>query len=176
MVVTVVASGTSDLPAALPSMHVLAGSDGLSAFELTGDERHLGALELAAVEGKSFDHALRVTTGIGATQEWRVSVSADIPAALQCNDVVLARFWMRRADSIGGQASAAFAVETVAGSTAAQIVTVHFTVGDAWSEYFVPFRVDRDLPAGTSRIAFWLGYDRQTIEIGGLELINYGTT
>jgi GH35 family endo-1,4-beta-xylanase len=156
-------------------MHLLASHDGLGAFELTGEERHLGALELAAVDGKSFDRALRVTTGIGATQEWRVCVSASIPSPMHVGDVVLARFWMRRADRLSGQASAAFAVEST-GDAVKKLAVVHFTVGDIWAEYFVPFHVHQGLQAEESRVSFWVGYDRQTLEIGGLELINYGTT
>jgi GH35 family endo-1,4-beta-xylanase len=43
-----------------------------------------------------------------------------------------------------------------------------------WLQCFVPFKAQRDFAAGKAQVVFRGGFDRQTIEVGGLELINYG--
>ncbi len=48
--------------------------------------------------------------------------------------------------------------------------------GAAWKKITFPFAVNRDYARGEAEVAFTLGMKAQTIEIGGIELLNYGTT
>jgi endo-1,4-beta-xylanase len=50
------------------------------------------------------------------------------------------------------------------------------TAGAAWKKVTLPFAVTRDYAAGEAEVAFTLGMAAQTVEIGGIELLNYGTT
>lgn len=49
-----------------------------------------------------------------------------------------------------------------------------FKVGNAWQRYYVPFIAQADQAAGTAQVMFRLGYDPQIIEIGGLQVLNFG--
>jgi GH35 family endo-1,4-beta-xylanase len=53
-------------------------------------------------------------------------------------------------------------------------VEMRVNVGGKWTECFVPFRAQKDLPTDESQLCIRLGYDRQTIQIGGLEVLNFG--
>jgi endo-1,4-beta-xylanase len=48
--------------------------------------------------------------------------------------------------------------------------------GAAWKKITLPFAVNRDYAKGEAELSFTLGIKAQTIEIGGIELLNYGTT
>ena len=50
------------------------------------------------------------------------------------------------------------------------------TAGAAWKKVTLPFAVTRDYAEGEAEVAFTLGMAAQTVEIGGIELLNYGTT
>jgi endo-1,4-beta-xylanase len=48
--------------------------------------------------------------------------------------------------------------------------------GAAWKKITLPFAVNRDYAKGEAEVVFTLGMKAQTVEIGGIELLNYGTT
>ncbi len=47
--------------------------------------------------------------------------------------------------------------------------------GAAWKKITLPFAVNRDYAKGEAEVGFILGMKEQTVEIGGVELLNYGT-
>lgn len=48
--------------------------------------------------------------------------------------------------------------------------------GTGWKKITLPFAVNRAYAAGEAEVAFTLGMKAQTVEIGGVELLDYGTT
>ena len=48
--------------------------------------------------------------------------------------------------------------------------------GAAWKKITLPFAVNRDYAKGEAEVVFTLGMKAQTVEIGGIELLNYGTS
>ena len=50
------------------------------------------------------------------------------------------------------------------------------SAGAAWKKVTFPFAVNRDYAKGEAEVVFTLGMKAQTVEIGGIELLNYGTT
>lgn len=48
----------------------------------------------------------------------------------------------------------------------------HFS--EEWSTYYLPFKSSRTYPAGRLRFSIHFGYQKQTLEFGGLAAINYG--
>ena len=48
--------------------------------------------------------------------------------------------------------------------------------GAAWQKITLPFTVNRDYAKGEAEVVFTLGMKAQTVEIGGIELLDYGTT
>ena len=172
MVVTSFATDFSNLPIASPLVGEVPDED-LSSFQVVGAERHLGTTELFNVEGKPFARAIRISTQVGATQEWHVQVSADMRTTIKPGDVVLARFWFRCVESMTGQGVVGFGFET---NDADQQIEpeVRLSTGGDWVECFVPLQAKQNFLAGNARISFHVGYDRQVIELAGISVTNFG--
>ncbi len=145
----------------------------LNSFQVLGAERHLGTTELVNVEGKPFARALRISTQVGATQEQHVQISTDTLITIKPGDVVLARFWFRCIDSMTGRGVVGFAFE--ANNADQQMdAEVRLSTGGDWVECFVPLEAKQSFLAGKARVCFYVGYDRQIIELAGVSVTNYG--
>ncbi len=48
--------------------------------------------------------------------------------------------------------------------------------GATWKKVELPFALTRDYAKGDAEVTFTIGLREQTVEIGGIELLNYGTT
>jgi GH35 family endo-1,4-beta-xylanase len=55
-------------------------------------------------------------------------------------------------------------------------MTAPAVAGAAWKKITLPFAVNRDYAKGEAEVAFTLGMKEQTVEIGGVELLDYGTS
>ena len=51
-----------------------------------------------------------------------------------------------------------------------------YAFGREWQEVLIPFVFARDLGAGDTAVILRFGFKRQTLEIGGLEVLDYGRT
>jgi endo-1,4-beta-xylanase len=142
-------------------------------FQYGGSKAENGRLEHIAVTGQSFDRAMRLATNNDPGIEWGVQATLATDFDIEKGDVVLARFWLRCADSMTGQGFTGFVFEqnTAPNEKAAEL---RVGAGTEWLQCFVPFKATRDFPKGKAQICFRGGFDRQTVEIGGLELIDYG--
>jgi GH35 family endo-1,4-beta-xylanase len=156
----------------LPPGRSLLPEKALESFTLFGKQLELGKLKLAPVHDQPFQRALRVETLPGALGEWNVEVIAPVVGSVKRGDVLLAHFYVRCDDSMTGEGYTTFTFELnhPEFQKAAQF---RISAGKEWKEVFVPFVSPRNFPDGQARIAFWAGYDRQTIELAGIEIINY---
>ena len=125
------------------------------------------------VQGQTFGQALRISTTPGAGSEWNAQLSATCGQSIKKDDVVLARFWMRCTESMTGEGFVGFVYE-LAKPEFDKAAEIRLAATSDWQECFVPFKASRDFPAGESRICLRVGYDRQTIEIGGLSITDFG--
>ena len=146
----------------------------MRSFTLDGRQKELATFDVVEVHGnKSFDHALRITTSPGASSEWNVQLRTPPTGSIQAGDVVLASFWMRCTESMTGEGFTGFVFE-LARPDFEKAAEVRLAAGSDWRECFVPFRAARDFSADESQVCLRVGYDRQTIEIGGLQITNFG--
>ena len=147
--------------------------EGPRAFTLGGAAKHLGRLETVKVTGQNFERAIRAVTTTTPGAEPLLHMSAPTIAAVHAGDVLFARFWLRCHDSMTGEAFATFTFETTAADA---VVMTEFRIGAGaeWREVNVPFRATRHFAPGEARVCFRLGFDRQTVDIGGIDVRNYG--
>jgi GH35 family endo-1,4-beta-xylanase len=145
----------------------------LRVFALEGSEASLGKLEFVNVDEPEFQRAMRITTTAQATEEWNVQAMAAVEGPVKSGDVVMCRFWMRCVESISGEAFTSFEFGAV-NSDLENAAELRASAGGQWKEFSVPFRSPRNFPTGAARVAFRAGHDRQTMEIAGIEIINYG--
>jgi len=155
------------------SASIVHTDDLLERLELMGRQRELAVSHIVDVAGLPFSKALRVSTVSAAQSEWNVQLAAGIDSGVSNGDVLLARFWMRCIASMTGEGFVTFVYE-MAHPEFDKAAEMRLGAGVEWTECCVPFRASRDFPAGEARVCFRVGYDPQTIEIGGLQIVNYG--
>ena len=160
----------------LPAGHTqLLGTDPLDSFKLDGRQQQLAHVRSIDVTGQPFTRALQVTTTTAPDSEGSAQLIAPTSAAVKAGDVVMIRFWLRCQESMTGEGFTTFAFQQnhPEFNPAAEI---QVSANSKWREVDVPFKAGHDYPAGQARLVFRVGFDRQTIEIAGLEVSNLGTT
>jgi GH35 family endo-1,4-beta-xylanase len=158
----------------LPAGGQLLAKSGATPFTLSGAQQYLGKMRIVDVERSDFKQAMEIETSPGARADWNLEAVAPVAQAVKKGDVLLAHFWLRCTDSMTGEGFTAFELEENHGEFD-KAVDFKISGGRDWKEVFVPFESSRDFAAGETRICFRAGYDRQTIQIGGVEVVNYGT-
>ncbi len=146
-------------------------------FKLMGGAVAMAEAKVVDVQGPGgFARAWRVDVKDRAKEPWAIQLTADVAGeALTRGDVVLLTVWARmlrttdetNAGSIGivlEQASEPFA----------KTLATQFSVGKAWQRFDVPAKVEQDYSKRKARVSLRLGFAPQTLEIGGLELRNFG--
>lgn len=165
---------TPPITASPPPGQSLLPPDLLGAFTFDGTQKELGGLSFVNVKGQSFARAARVQTLSGALGEYNVTLTCPVVGAVKTGDVLLAHFWLRCQDSMTGEGYTHFAFE-VNHEPFNKATEFSISALKDWKEVWVPFISPRNFPNGQARIAFWVGYDRQTIDIGGVSVVNFGT-
>lgn len=143
-------------------------------FALVGDQKELGTLEQINITGQAFTTAMRATTTRQPTTEWNLQLKAQTSANIKAGDVVFTHFWIRGVESMTGESFTSFEFE-LGPPDFNKISELRLGAGHDWRECSIPFKASADIPAGAAAICFRLGFDRQTIDIGGVEMVNFGT-
>lgn len=166
--------GCSADPPANPLGHgeKMLPASNLGAFAPLGDQAELAKVQVVGVDQPTFKSAIQVETQAGARVDWNTEISAPVTKPVKRGDVMLAHFWMRCLNSMTGEGYTAFEFELNHGEYD-KAVDFKISAGNEWKEIFVPFEADRDFPLGEARICFRVGYDPQTIQLGGIEILNY---
>jgi endo-1,4-beta-xylanase len=161
--------------APIPAGTAVLSKDAIAAFKLTGSQQQLGKLEMIDVPDQSFTRALRIITAPGATAEWNVQLVAPTIADVKTDDVLLSHFWLRCADSMTGEGLISFEFES-SQPDFTKAAELRVSASSQWKECFLPFRARRAFSTGNTQVTFRAGFDRQTMEIGGIEVTDLGTT
>ena len=166
------AGSTTSRSATRPAGTSLLPADAVRAFRLNGKPGE-AALEVVDVAGREFGQAMRVRTVRRPAQVWNVQLNATNAAAVAKGDILLAVFWIRGIVPKDSQAHTVFIFEV---SRPPNTKTVEFPVsaGADWRQVFVPFHADQDFPAGGANLNFQLGFEPQTVEIGGVSVVDLG--
>ncbi len=152
----------------------LLASPTLDRLALQGDAK-LARISMVPVEGQPFDRALRAESLGGADEPWAVQVGGRLSGAIQYRDVLLVTFYLRAPHPRGetGEGQTEVVLE-LAREPWNKIVTQAATAGAEWVRFDVPCEASGSYAAGEAQVVFRLGYAPQTIEIGGLSIVNYG--
>ncbi|HEY7089536.1 MAG TPA: endo-1,4-beta-xylanase [Tepidisphaeraceae bacterium] len=147
--------------------------DSVGLFALQGAQQDLGSVQIVPVQGQSFHRALRVSISAGSRTEWNVQIRTANTTPIAAGDVILARFWVRCEESMTGEAFTTFLME-LSKPEWEKSVELRASGNKEWRQYSVPFKSLSTFAAGEAQFCFRLGFDRQTIDIGGVEILNYG--
>jgi len=130
-------------------------------------------LEIVPVEGQEFTRAMRLRTPDGlpntVAREYSIRVRAIVPLALERNDWVLASFYVRAIERSGEVAQVKLNFERGA-PPYTKSLSAGLQVPDSWKRYQIPFQIAESYNPREAYFDFWIGYDPQVIEIGGVKI------
>lgn len=121
---------------------------------------------------QDFTRVETIRVAAATTNRWDVGWNGTNTVPLALGDKVLWVIYLRATGTEGTGKVALFAErnDTFAKETEA---TVELT--SEWKRYFLPFEIStRNQPVGGMTIGMHLGFQAQTIEIGGVAILNYG--
>jgi GH35 family endo-1,4-beta-xylanase len=189
---------------ASPGAAALLPADSAAAFKLSGNAGEFAKMSTASVSGQPFKSALRIEVARKPQRSGDVQIAAPVDAAVASGDVLLVSFWMR--SGAAGEATLDAGFRTVPGAAAVPgaagapgargvagapgaaggrgrgmfggqpALSAPAVAGTAWKKVQFPFALARAYNKGEAEVYFTLGLREQTVEIGGVSLVNYGTS
>lgn len=163
-------SGLSDLPQGT----MVRGRDDVGDLAASG---HNMQQSRVSVEGRPFANALRVEVSQAADNPWGVLLRLPTPFAVRKGDVMVLVFWARAevADEESGEGWIDVLFERRGGDYAKSLA-VGVGPNGSWQQYAFAFECRADYAADSSHWGFNFGSKPQAVEIGGIDLIQFGTS
>ena len=158
--------GVSLLPDATPEDDLfLSLQPGAAATQAT--------LDVDPADGVPFDRAVRVAVTNPGDEQWSVQLVLNTVGDVAAGDTVLLTFFARGGGGDSGPVRAEAYLQQIGGSYS-KLASAEVAAGGAWTQYLAPAGVSAAQPDGTHQFVVHLGFQPQTVEIGGLEILNYG--
>ncbi|MGC4074539.1 MAG: endo-1,4-beta-xylanase [Nibricoccus sp.] len=127
-------------------------------------------------KGPGFSRAIRAETKRDLSPAWAVEARTTLGRAAKKGDTGFVHFFARTiasADETGsGQVRV---VVQQAGPNYAKSLESTVTMRGEWQEFLMPFTFADDYGKGGLELSFGFGFKRETIEIGGIEVLNFST-
>ncbi len=160
---------------ALPPATELLPPDG-GAFKSYGLGPQTAAAEIAPVAGQPFSQALRLTTITPPKYYYDYGSTTPLIAPVHAGDVLWASVRLRRLTTLkeSGEAQTEIAfMQQVDGKEVRSLERL-VSFGDKWTQFDIPFVAKADSAVGEARFGVRFGYGKQSFELGGVRLLNYG--
>jgi len=131
---------------------------------------------MVAVEGLPFDHAVEVHTRQRPAYPWDIQLVGKIPAAVRKGDVLWMTLWARATEtsSESGEAFSELCVEKSSPPNE-KLGEYAFSAGKTWRQFAWNCVAYRDFAPGEAQICLRAGYAPQVIQIGGVQVLDFGT-
>jgi endo-1,4-beta-xylanase len=138
------------------------------------DNSGLAKTDIVEAQGMPFRKAIRTTTFKQPTTPWDVGVGTYLSGTVNGGDVCLLSFYARSSGSDETSRGAIHAYLEFVALPHDKIVAMPVTADKEWRRIYMPFRAESSLQKGNVRIVFHLGFAPQTVEIGGISLLDFG--
>ena len=135
--------------------------------------------QIVPVSGQPFTRALRVTIGINAPDTNVTQLTIPNAAAVAKGDLLLASFYVRGTSNTGNiPAQVGFLFEKATDPWTKSVTETVSTAPDrtAWKRVLIPFTAIDSYKPGEVMASLRLAFGPQTVEIGGLNIVNYATS
>ena len=134
----------------------------------------LARSEVVEVRDMPFQRAIRATTHKQQRQPWDVVVGANLSASIEKGDVCLLSYWVRGTSLLDKSVDAkVHSYLEFTRSPHEKLVTMAVAADKEWRRIYIPFRAKTTMPEKSVRVVFHLGFAPQTLEIGGISLLNF---
>jgi mannan endo-1,4-beta-mannosidase len=145
----------------------------LQTFKVNGEAKKVNVTTVP-VTGQPFNQAMRAEIKESSNSEWTVQLQAPNVAPVEKDDLLLATFFVRSIKAQeSGIAETQFVFERSSGPYTKSI-TYPLQVTPEWRKVQVRFTAVESYTPGTAQMIFRLGYEPETIEIGGVTVENFG--
>lgn len=134
---------------------------------------------VVAVHGEPFSQALHVTIGLDSKETNATQLTMLITSPVNKGDVLIASFYVRGKSASGnGGAQAAFLFEqSVSPWNKSTTDGVSSSKNpNSWTRYSIPFMAVQNYSPGDAMVSLRFAFGPQTVEVGGLSVLNYGTS
>ncbi|HBA84520.1 MAG TPA: hypothetical protein DCZ95_10540 [Verrucomicrobia bacterium] len=133
----------------------------------------LASIQTVPASHAHFDHAARISVARRPRYPWELTLTLPSHAAMQPGDVGRLTFYVRCAALSSNTSSARLDVRvTTKEESERDLAALPVWASEKWQQMILPFKLRT--ASGTPDVTFNLGYAQQTIELGGVQLLNYG--
>jgi len=145
----------------------------MAAFGVGADAAETSEIE--AGDDQPFSSAVRVEVTEETENTWDVTmIGTANGTAVESGDVLLGVAYLRGPESSESEPTVQFVAKDQDNlSTNMVRSTPQVQPPTEWTRYYVPMQFDYDAEAGTWRTELFLGYGPQTIDIGGIALVDF---
>jgi endo-1,4-beta-xylanase len=162
-------------PAASPAPETWLGEPDYPSFRLEGEEARKADLALVTLHPPPGEMAgFRFTIHAPSDIPLAIQAVAPNPRAVTARSTLFAHFFMRTVatGAESGEGKLQFILENA--KTFDKSIQFPAVAGSEWKEFNLPFAALGNYPPGAAHVIFRLGYGRQTVEIAGLKIEDYG--
>lgn len=133
-----------------------------------------GEMKWVRVNHPDFSEAMEVETRTRPGVPWNFQTVLPIQSPVKKGDVLWVGLWMRtlKSRSESGEGRSELALER-SGEPYDKLVTMEFSSGEDWRPWAMAFTAPADYGPGQYHLCLRFGYNSQTVQIGGLQLLNY---
>jgi len=160
---------------ALPPASILLDAASYPKIALLGDERDKASLTVAEVSGPNGKGpGLLLVTREACSSPFSAQVEIENSQPIHQGDILWAHFYMRttKSELESGEGRIQFIVENASTFDKSAMFTA--VAATEWKEFMFPFVAKESYQPGGANMLFRIGYQRQNVEIAGLEVKNYG--
>lgn len=147
----------------------------MESFELDRPGQDTARAELLDITSGPVTRAWRMETMRQPAETWKFQLRGRSSGPVKRGDTLWARFFLRSSASRNetGEGHATFVFET-ADDRHVKSIDLTVSAGNEWREFCFPFACRGDLAAGEAQISIRAGFRPQVIEVGGIEVLNFG--
>ncbi|MEZ4887512.1 MAG: endo-1,4-beta-xylanase [Chitinophagales bacterium] len=127
---------------------------------------------LEDAEGQTFTKSITATVSELAENPWSSGVGIINNQPIEVGDKLLIVVWMRGTTATAEGAFTSMYFED--NTNYVKEVNMEAKISKEWQQYFIPFESKRHFDSWEAQIAWHLNFHLQTVEIGGLAVLNYG--
>ena len=124
----------------------------------------------AAAPGQDFSQKVTLDVNLVNGPQWNSAYGLNSQSAVNEGDRCLLVIWLRSAGQAG---KVSLAVQNGTTFTSQLYLTVDLT--SEWKRYLLPFELSESLTANNLQLAVQLNWLDQIVELGGVNILNYGT-
>jgi hypothetical protein len=154
-------------------------ADALLTTPVGGLEQTQSNAKVVKVSGQRFSSALRVTVGAASAESNATQLTIHNAAPVKKGDALLAVLSVRGSSSGGTAPAQAMLLFERATDPWTKSVTQGIATpkrAETWKRVLIPFTAAEDYAPGEAMVSLRFAFGSQTVEVGGLSVVDYGTT